>query len=64
MKVVQGDEVPLQRGLEYRGGMFHSRRLLEGQAGVVDEPRCRRMGHQWGGLGHGQILRSLWAKNS
>jgi hypothetical protein len=36
MKVVQGDEVPLQRGLEYRGGMFHSRRLLEGQAGAID----------------------------
>jgi len=36
MKVVQGDEVPLQRGLEYRGGMFHSRRLLEGQPGAVD----------------------------
>jgi hypothetical protein len=36
MKVVQGDEVPLQRQLEYRGGMFHSRRLVEGQPGTID----------------------------
>ena len=36
MKVVQGDEIPLVRGLEYRGGMFHSRRLLEGTPGTVD----------------------------
>src|SRR5262245_18993131 len=39
MKVVQGDEVPLKRGLEYRGGMFHSRRLLEGEPGTVDNFR-------------------------
>ncbi|MGZ5895462.1 MAG: hypothetical protein ACXWJ6_04320 [Xanthobacteraceae bacterium] len=36
MKIVQGDEVPLVRGLEYRGGMFHSRRLLEGTPGTID----------------------------
>lgn len=36
MKIVQGDEIPLVRGLEYRGGMFHSRRLLEGAPGTVD----------------------------
>ena len=36
MKLVQGDEVPLLRGLEYRGGMFHSRRVLEGEAGNID----------------------------
>jgi hypothetical protein len=36
MKLVQGDEVPLQRGLEYRGGMFHSRRVLEGEPGAID----------------------------
>jgi hypothetical protein len=36
MKIVQGDEVQLVRGLEYRGGMFHSRRLLEGAAGTID----------------------------
>jgi hypothetical protein len=36
MKIVQGDEIPLQRQLEYRGGMFHSRRLIEGQPGTID----------------------------
>ncbi len=36
MKIVQGDEVPLVRGLEYRGGMFHSRRLVEGTPGTID----------------------------
>ena len=36
IKIVQGDEVPLVRGLEYRGGMFHSRRLLEGTPGTID----------------------------
>ena len=36
MKIVQGDEVPLQRQLEYRGGMFHSRRLIEGTPGTID----------------------------
>jgi hypothetical protein len=36
MKVVQGDEIPLVRQLEYRGGMFHSRRLIEGQPGTID----------------------------
>lgn len=36
MKLVQGDEIPLVRGLEYRGGMFHSRRLLEGTPDTID----------------------------
>ncbi len=36
MKIVQGDEIPLVRQLEYRGGIFHSRRLLEGQPGTLD----------------------------
>jgi len=36
MKVVQGDEIPLVRQLEYRGGMFHSRRIMEGQPGSID----------------------------
>jgi hypothetical protein len=36
MKIVQGDEIPLVRGLEYRGGMFHARRLLEGAPGTID----------------------------
>lgn len=36
MKIVQGDEIPLERGLEHRGGTFHFRRLLEGQPGRID----------------------------
>lgn len=36
MKIVQGDQIEWLRGLEYRGGMFHSRRLLEGEAGTID----------------------------
>ena len=35
MKIIQGEEVALRRGLEYRGGVFHSRLLLEGEAGTV-----------------------------
>jgi hypothetical protein len=31
MKIVQGDEIPFERALEYRGGTFHFRRLLEGE---------------------------------
>jgi hypothetical protein len=33
MQIVQGDEVPLVRGLEHRGGTFHGRTLLEGEPG-------------------------------
>jgi hypothetical protein len=36
MKIVQAEDVPLQRSLEYRGGMFHGRRVLEGEPGTVD----------------------------
>lgn len=36
MKIVQGDEIPLERGLEHRGGTFHFRRVLEGEAGRLD----------------------------
>jgi hypothetical protein len=36
MKLVQGDEIPLVRGLEYRGGIFHARRLIEGTPGTID----------------------------
>lgn len=36
MKIVQGDQIEWLRGLEYRGGMFHSRRLLEGEAATID----------------------------
>jgi hypothetical protein len=35
MKIVQADQLPLERGLEYRGGMFHFRRVLEGEPGTV-----------------------------
>lgn len=35
MKVVQIDDVPLKRGLEHRGGTFHARELLEGEAGTL-----------------------------
>jgi hypothetical protein len=35
MKIVQGDEVPFQRGLQYRGGTFHSRTLMEGEPGTL-----------------------------
>jgi len=34
MKIVQGDAVPLERGLEYRGGTFYARTLMEGEAGT------------------------------
>ena len=36
MKIVQGDELEWVRGLEYRGGRFHYRNLLEGTPGTVD----------------------------
>jgi hypothetical protein len=36
MKIVQGDEVPLKRGLEHRGGTFHGRILVEGEPGRPD----------------------------
>jgi hypothetical protein len=36
MKIVQGEELQWERGLEYRGGMFHFRRLLEGEPGGID----------------------------
>lgn len=35
MKIVHGDEVPFKRGLEYRGGTFHSRILMEGETGTL-----------------------------
>ncbi len=35
MKIVQGDEIPFQRGLQYRGGTFHSRTLMEGEPGTI-----------------------------
>ncbi len=36
MKIVQGDELQWERGLEYRGGIFHFRRLMEGEPGTID----------------------------
>jgi hypothetical protein len=36
MKIVQGEDIPMERSLEYRGGTFHSRLLLEGEAGRKD----------------------------
>ena len=35
MKIVQGDTLALERGLEHRGGTFHFRRLLEGEPGTI-----------------------------
>lgn len=36
MKIVQGDQLEWVRGLEYRGGTFHYRNLMEGTAGTID----------------------------
>ena len=36
MKIVQGDELEWVRGLEYRGGTFHYRNLMEGEPGTID----------------------------
>lgn len=36
MKIVQGDTLERERGLEHRGGMFHFRRLMEGEPGRLD----------------------------
>src|SRR4029450_7264552 len=36
MKIVQTDPIPLKRGLEPRGGTFHGRIMVEGEAGALD----------------------------
>jgi hypothetical protein len=36
MRIVQTDEIPLKRGLEHRGGTFHGRIMVEGDAGALD----------------------------
>jgi len=36
MKITQGDTLEWRRGLEYRGGTFHFRKLMEGEEGGVD----------------------------
>jgi len=35
MKIVQGDELAFERGLEHRGGTFHYIRLMEGEPGTL-----------------------------
>ena len=41
MKIVQGDELEWVRGLEYRGGTFHYRNLMEGTPGTIDNFQLR-----------------------
>ncbi len=41
MKITQGDELEWVRGLEYRGGTFHYRKLMEGAAGSIDNFHSR-----------------------
>jgi hypothetical protein len=36
MKIVQGEELQWERGLEHRGGIFHFRNLMEGEPGTID----------------------------
>jgi hypothetical protein len=36
MQIVQTDEIPLKRGLEHRGGIFHGRIMVEGTPGTLD----------------------------
>src|SRR5215831_7858760 len=36
MRIVQTDEIPLKRGLEHRGGIFHGRIVVEGEPGSLD----------------------------
>jgi hypothetical protein len=46
MQIIQGENVPLKRELEHRGGMYHSRRLAEGEPGTVDNFQLT-----WGRMG-------------
>jgi hypothetical protein len=39
MKITYGDTIEWKRGLEYRGGTFHFRNLMEGEEGSVDNFR-------------------------
>ena len=36
MQVVQGDQLEWKRGLQYRGGSFHGRDVLQGTPGTTD----------------------------
>jgi hypothetical protein len=54
MNVVQVDDVPLVRGLEHRGGTFHSRTLVEGQPGTPGNFKfsLSRLGTDYSGPRH------------
>jgi hypothetical protein len=54
MKIVQHDEVPLVRGLEHRGGTFHSRTLAEGTPGTPGNFKfsLSRLGTDYSGPRH------------
>jgi hypothetical protein len=54
MKVVQLDDVPLVRGLEHRGGTFHSRTLVEGKPGTPGNFKfsLSRLGTDYSGPRH------------
>jgi hypothetical protein len=54
MKVVQLDDVPLVRGLEHRGGTFHSRTLVEGEPGTPGNFKfsLSRLGTDYSGPRH------------
>ena len=54
MKVVQHEDVPLVRGLEHRGGTFHSRTLVEGEPGTPGNFKfsLSRLGTDYSGPRH------------
>ena len=54
MKIVQLDDVPLVRGLEHRGGTFHSRTLVEGEPGTPGNFKfsLSRLGTDYSGPRH------------
>jgi hypothetical protein len=54
MKVVQVDDVPLVRGLEHRGGTFHSHTLVEGEPGTPGNFKfsLSRLGTDYSGPRH------------
>ena len=54
MKIVHVDDVPLMRGLEHRGGTFHSRTMAEGQPGRADNFKfsLSRLGTDYSGPRH------------
>ena len=54
MKIIQHDDVPLVRGLEHRGGTFHSRTLAEGTPGTPGNFKfsLSRLGTDYSGPRH------------